>query len=185
MAPAAQVPDVQLVTIAALQEYLGVEPALDHIRRAPLAGDHGVVAQVPPEVIGEVLRSPLYLPGPQRIEALVIHDEDASRPLPIGGTERAHVDALRPTVDGVGAAVARPLVQLVWLYHLDYARLSRVELGVDDVHARGAQTRDDQVAALYVRVGCVGAQRRAAGVPAKVVQLVASIRHLHTPDDLT
>src|SRR5919202_1755974 len=185
MAPAAQVPDVQLVTIAALQEYLGVEPALDHIRRAPLAGDHGVVAQVPPEVVGEVLRSPLYLPSPQGVETLVIHDEDAAGTLPVGSTERAHVDTLRAAVDGVGAAVAGSLVQLVWLYHLDYARLSRVGLGVDDVHARRAQTRDDQIPALYVRVGCVGAKRRAAGVPAEVVQLIAGSRHLHAPDDLT
>src|SRR5918995_4897877 len=132
MTPAAQVPDVQLVTIAALQEYLGVEPALDHIRRAPLAGDHSVVAQVPPEVVGEVLRTPLDLPSSQRVEAFVVHDEDAARAISIGGTKSTHINALRAAMDGVGAAVARTLVHLVGLYHLDDARLPRVGLSVDD-----------------------------------------------------
>src|SRR5829696_5792503 len=117
---------MKLMTIAALQEYLGVEPAFDHVRRAPLAGDHGVVAQVPPEVVGEVLRTALDLPSPQRIEALVIHDEDAARSISIGGAKSTHINALRTAMDGVGAAVARPVVQLLRLYHLDYARLSRV-----------------------------------------------------------
>src|SRR3712207_4262528 len=135
MAPSAQVPDVQPATIPALQEYLGVEPAFDHVRRAPLAGDHGVVAQVPPEIVGEVLRTALDLPAPKGLKALVIHDEDTARALPVGGTKSTHVDALRTAVYGVGAAVARAAVQLVGFDHLDDARLSRVGLGVDDVHA--------------------------------------------------
>src|SRR3712207_2478474 len=135
MTPTAQIPDVQLVTISALQEYLGVEPAFDHVRRAPLAGDHGVVAKVPPEVVGEVLRTALDLPAPKGLKALVIHHEDTARAIPVGGTESTSVDALRAAVYGVGAAVARAAVQLVGSDHLDDARLSRVGLGVDDVHA--------------------------------------------------
>src|SRR5829696_7431555 len=135
MTPTAQVPDMKLMTIAALQEYLGVEPALDHIRRAPLAGDHGVVAQVPPEVVGEVLWSPLDLPSSQRVEAFVVHDEYAPRSFAIGCTKSTHINALRAAMDGVGAAVARTLVHLVGFYHLDDARLPRVGLGVDDVEA--------------------------------------------------
>src|ERR671910_11912 len=135
MTPTTQVPDMKLVTIAALQEDLGVEPALDHIRRAPLAGDHGVVAQVPPKVVGEVLRSPIDFPAPQGIKAFVVHDEDAARAISIGGTKSTHINALRAAMDGVGAAVTRTLVHLVGLYHLDDARLPRVGLGVDDVEA--------------------------------------------------
>src|SRR5918994_705250 len=101
MTPTAQVPDMKLMTIAALQEYLGVEPALDHVWRAPLAGDHGVVAQVPPEVVGEVLRSPIDFPAPQGIKAFVIHHEDTARAISIGGTKRAHINSLRAAVDGV------------------------------------------------------------------------------------
>src|SRR5919112_1408218 len=135
MTPTAQVPYMKLMTIAALQEYLGVEPALDHVRRTPLAGDHGVIAQVPPEVVGEVLRPPLDLPAPQRIKAFVVHDEDAARAISIGCAERTYINALRAAMDGVGAAVTRTLVHLVGLYHLDDARLPRVGLGVDDVEA--------------------------------------------------
>src|SRR5215211_6808625 len=135
MTPTAQVPDMKLVSIAALQEYLGVEPAFYHVRRAPLAGDHGVIAQMPPEVVGEVLRPPLDLPAPQGIKAFVVHDEDAARAISIGCTERTHIDALRAAMGGVGAAVARKLVHLVGLYHLDDARLPRFGLDVDDVQA--------------------------------------------------
>src|SRR5215203_6962152 len=135
MTSSAQIPDVQLLTIAALHEYLWVEPAFDHIRRAPLAGDHGVVAQVPPEVVGEVLWSPLDFPAPQGIKAFVVHDEDAAWAISIGGTKSTHINALGAAMDGVGAAVARTLVHLLGLYHLDDARLPRVGLDVDDVQA--------------------------------------------------
>src|SRR3712207_1356124 len=137
MTPTAQVPDVQLVTVAALHECIGVEPPFDHVRRAPLAGDHGVVAQVPPEVVGEVLWTALDFPASQGLKALVIHDEDATRAIPIGGTKRTHVNALGTAVNSVGAAVARAPVQLIRLYHLDDARLSRLGLGVDDVEEIG------------------------------------------------
>src|SRR5215212_1399795 len=129
MTPTAQVPDVQPVTVAALHEYLGVEPAFDHVRRAPLAGDHGVVAQVPPEVVGEVLWAAIYFPAPQGLKALVVHDEDTAWALPIWCAKRAHINSLRAAVGGVGAAVARALVQLIGFDHLDDARLPRVGLG--------------------------------------------------------
>src|SRR5829696_10070252 len=135
MTPTAQIPDMKLMTIAALQEYLGVEPTFDHVRRAPLAGDHGVVTQMPPEVVGEVLRPPLDFPAPQGIKAFVVHDEDAARAISIGGTESTHINALRAEMDGVGAAVARTLVHLVGLYYLDYTRLPRVGLSIYDMQA--------------------------------------------------
>src|SRR3712207_7524957 len=42
--------------------------------RAPLTGDHGIVAQVPPEVVRELLRPAVDLPLPQRLEGVVVHD---------------------------------------------------------------------------------------------------------------
>jgi hypothetical protein len=79
-------------------------------------------------------------------------------------------------VEGVGAAIARALVQLLWLYHLDDLGLRGVRLGIYHVDARGFQARDEQVSALDVRVGCVGTKRRRAGVPAEVVNLVADVQ---------
>src|SRR5919112_1826138 len=126
MTAAAQVPNVQLVPVATLHEYLRVKSAFDHFRRAPLAGDHGVVAQMPPEVVGEVLWATLNFPTPQGIKALVIHDEDAARAIPIGGTKGTHIYALRAAMDGMGTAIARTVVQLLRLYHPDDLRLLRV-----------------------------------------------------------
>jgi len=41
------------------------EPAvLDHVGRAPLARDGGVVAEVPPEVVRQLLRAAVELPRP-------------------------------------------------------------------------------------------------------------------------
>jgi hypothetical protein len=87
MPATAQIPHVQPVAVAASHKYLGIQSPLDHVGCAPLAGDHGVVAQVPPEVVSEVLRTALDLPASQRLEGIVVHDEDAARSL---------VVALRP-----------------------------------------------------------------------------------------
>src|SRR5215213_739757 len=135
MPPPAQVPDVQLVAVAAPHEDLRVYPILEHVRRAPLDADHGVKGQVPPEMVGKRLRTASYLPAPQGLNGLVIHDEDTPRPVAVRGTQRAYVEAVGAAVDGVRAAVARALVQLLGLYHLHDLRLRRIWLGVDDVDA--------------------------------------------------
>ena len=62
--------------------------------------------------------------------------------------------------------------------------LLRIRLGVDDVNARRAQARHDEVAPLHMRVGRVGAKAGRARVPAEMVQLVAGIRHVDLADDL-
>src|SRR5215203_4163512 len=135
MPPPAQVPNVQLLAVAARHEDLGVYPILDHVRRAPLAADHGVIGQVPPEIVGKLLRTAIYLPAPQGLKGLVIHDEDTPRTVAVGGTQRAYVEAVGTAVDGVRAAVACALVQLLGFDHLHDLRLRRIWLGVDDVDA--------------------------------------------------
>ena len=60
----------------------------------------------------------------------------------------------------------------------------RVGLGVDDVDARGAEPRHDQVAPLDVRMRRVRAEHRGAGVPAEVVELVPGVGHLDLADEL-
>ena len=62
-------------------------------------------------------------------------------------------------------------------------RLLGVRLGVEDVQARGAQPRHDQIAPFDVGMGRVRAQARAASVPAEMVQLVVG-RELGLADDL-
>ncbi len=62
VAPLAQVPDVEGVTVLSAQQQLGIHAVLHHVRRAPFAGDHRVLAQVPGEVVGQVLRPAVPLP---------------------------------------------------------------------------------------------------------------------------
>src|SRR5213594_665131 len=89
-----QVPDVQLMTVTALQQDFRVDAVLDHLRRAPLAGDHRVVAEVPPEVVGEILRAAVELPATANLEAVVIDDEDAAWTVTGGGAKSADVDPI-------------------------------------------------------------------------------------------
>src|SRR6059058_1503224 len=47
---------------------------LKRIWRAPLAGDHCVVAEMPPYIVTELLRPAIDLPAAERLETLLIHD---------------------------------------------------------------------------------------------------------------
>src|ERR1051325_2765753 len=49
------------------------------VGRAPLEDQQRVVAEVPPEVVGELLRPAVDLPAAADVEALADEDEDAAR----------------------------------------------------------------------------------------------------------
>ena len=51
MAAAAQIPNVYLMTVFAGQEQVRLHSVLDHVRRAPFAGQQRVEAQVPPKIV--------------------------------------------------------------------------------------------------------------------------------------
>ena len=170
--------------VFAAEQDLRNEPVLERVGRAPFAGDHGVVAEMPPGVVGELLRPAIDLPAAERLEALVIHHEHAARRLAVLVAERRDVDAARPAMDGVRAGVAGLLGDLLRLDGLDELGIARVGLGVEDVDARGAQARHHQIAPLHVRMRHLRTQARRAGVPAEMVELVAGIRHRHRADDL-
>src|SRR5262249_59053271 len=104
--PPRQVPDVQLVAIAPAQQDLAVDAGLDHLRRPPLAGDRDVVAQMPPEVVGQELWTPVELEAAFHRHGVVIEDEDPARPIAVRRAESADVHAVGPAVDRVRAAVA-------------------------------------------------------------------------------
>ena len=57
----------------------GLSAVLDHVGRAPFAGDRDVLAEVPPEVVSEILRAAIDLPPAEHVEALVIEQEDSAR----------------------------------------------------------------------------------------------------------
>ena len=74
-----EIPDVQRVAVPAGEEQLRVHAVLHHVRRAPLAGDHDVATEVPPEVVGEILGAALALPSAFDLEGLRIDHEDSTR----------------------------------------------------------------------------------------------------------
>src|ERR1700761_1099973 len=95
-----KVPDMNLVAILAGQQQLRIGTVLDHVRRAPFRGDHGVVSEVPPEVVGELLRAAILFPGPLQFESVRVHQENATGAVSAGRTECAAIDAIWSTVNG-------------------------------------------------------------------------------------
>ena len=130
-----QVPDVDLVAVLAGQQDLGIDAALNHVGRAPLARDRRVVAEMPPEVVGEFLGAAVELPAAFDRERIVVDHEDATWGIAVGVTERAHVDAVRAAVDGVGSAVAGAVGDLFRVDRMDELGLLGVGFDVEDVDA--------------------------------------------------
>lgn len=133
---------------------------------------------MPPDVVGEPLRSAVALPGAQHFEAFVVQQGDAARPVRTvraaqAGQEHAvgaAVECVRTRVSGLGG-------QLLGLDRFDEAGAGGIGVGVEDVQPGGAQSRNDQVAPRSaVMTGM--RQRARAGVPAEVVQFVAQAGQL-------
>jgi len=165
-------------------ERLGDEPVLDQLGGPPLARQQHVVTEVPEEVVGQVLRAAIQLPPPLHGEAVVVEDEDAARALALLVAQRAQIDPLGAAVHGMHAGVAGLCQDLPGLDGLHEARRSGIGLGVEDVNPGGPKPGNDQVSPLDVGMRRVGTERRAARVPAEVVQLVADVGHLHPAYDL-
>src|ERR1700731_1521412 len=106
MPPLAQIPNMQRVAIAALQQNFRVHALFDHVWRAPLAADERVVTQVPPEVITEMLGSAIDFPFSQYLEAVRIENENPAWPVAIGCAKRTHEDAIGAAVHSVRTAVS-------------------------------------------------------------------------------
>jgi hypothetical protein len=175
---------VQLVAVLVAEQQLADQPVLDHVGRPPLGRDQRPEVEVPPEVVGELLAPAVGLPLALDAEVVVVEQEDAAGSVALRVAERGDVDAVRPAVDRVRAAVAGLARDLLGLDHLDELGRARVVLDVEDVDARRAQAGHQQVAALDVRVRRPRAERRRARVPAEVVQLVPDVRHVEPPDEL-
>src|SRR5688572_21959537 len=74
-----QVPEMQPAAIFRAEQDFRDEAVLEHVRRAPFAGDERIMAEMPPCVIGELLRPAIDLPLAANIEGFVIHQENAAR----------------------------------------------------------------------------------------------------------
>src|SRR5450755_1217903 len=88
------------------QQVFGDDAVLELRRQAPLAGNHIVARQVPPEVVVQLLRPALDLPPAEDLEILAVQQEDSGRAQGAVGAaaaERADVDTLRSAVNRVRA----------------------------------------------------------------------------------
>ena len=182
VAPAAQVPDVQLAAVLPAEQELRVDAVLHHVGRAPRAGDHRVLAQVPPDVVGELLRSAIEFPSAANVEGLRIEDERATGAVAVGRAERAQEDAVRSAVHGVRRGIAGPLRKRFRLDHLHDLWRPRIGLRVENVNARRVDARHDQIPPLHVRMRRVRAEAGAAGVPAEMMEFVPAVRHVGLSD---
>src|ERR1700751_3141605 len=155
---------MQASAVFAPEQNFGNEAVLERVGGAPFAGDHRVVAEGPPRVITKLLRSAGGLPAAEGLESLVIHDEAAAGRLAVLVSEGRDIDAAGSAVDGMRAGIAGLVRKLRRLDDLDDFRRPRIGFGVENVDARGAQTRDHEVASLHMGVWRVRAQTRRAAV---------------------
>src|ERR1700694_2780657 len=132
----AEIPQMQVVAVFALHQQVEVGAALDHVRRAPFAGDRDVVAEMPPEIVAEELGTAVDLPAAEHVKAFMVEQETSAGSATLGVAERAHVDGIGSAVNRMWPAVSRARRDLLRFDHLDQLRTARIGLGIDDVQAR-------------------------------------------------
>ena len=138
-----EVPEVQGVAVLPAEQQLGDQAVLDHRRGAPLAGDQRVLVEVPPGVVGEVLRAAVGLPGAQDVERGVVEQGDPARAVRRRAARRGRSGRRRrvrsAACAGGSSRPSRPARAASMVLH--QVRLARVGLRVVDVDVRAAQAR--------------------------------------------
>ncbi len=183
MLAACEIPEVQSTAIARTQKHFRNQAVFKGVRRAPFAGYERVISQVPPAVVGQLLRSAVDFPAPERLEAFRIQQKNPAGRATVGVPERSDIDAAWTAVHRVRTRIAGAAGNGLRFDHLDDGRVQRVGFRIEDIDARGAQPRHDQVTPLSMRVRRVRAKAGGAGVPAEVMQFVARVRHRQIADD--
>src|SRR4051812_11620946 len=139
IAPGTEIPEMDLMAVLVREQVFRNDAVLKLRRKAPLARHHVVARQVPPEIVVELLGAAVDFPAAEDIECLAVHDEDAWRSIGTilpAAAERADIDALRTTMDGVWPRIAGLSEDLVGLDDLMDTRPGRMRLGVHHVNAR-------------------------------------------------
>src|SRR5262249_33588943 len=108
---------------------------LNHVWRTPFAGNRNVVAEMPPEIIGEILRTAVHFPAAQHVEAFMIEEEQPSRTSTLGSAKGANVDRVGAAMNGMRTTIAGARGEFFWFDYLDDLRITRLRFGVNDVDA--------------------------------------------------
>ena len=135
MTSPAHIPHVQLASVLAGEQQLGIDSVFHHVGCAPGAADHRVEPEVPPDVVRQFLRSAIELPSSTNLERLRIEQERAARTVAVGRAERADENPVRPAVHGVWRRVTRAPGDGLRLDDLHDSRLSGIGLRVKNVNA--------------------------------------------------
>ena len=145
--------------------------------------DERVLSQMPPKSYDRNCSPRSFSQRPD-LERLGIEREDAAWTVTVGRAERVHGTPSGPQCTVCGAAypvfscTSAPSITLTSI------GFRWIGLGVENVNARRAGARHDEVAAIDVRVRAVGTEARAARIPPEVVQLVVGVRELRLVDQL-
>src|SRR6185369_16476219 len=124
-----QIPDMQLVAIAATQQNLWIHAILHHVRRSPFAGDHRVVSQMPPEIVSKFLRATIQFPLSEKVEDLVIYQEKSTGTITVRRAQRAEQNSIGAAMNRVRRCISCTRSQRLWFDDFHDFRLARIGLG--------------------------------------------------------
>src|ERR1700716_3724545 len=87
------------MTVSAIQKMIGLQPLFYPVRSTPFAADQCVMAQMPPEIVRQLLRSTIDFPASEHVEVIMINKEDSAWSGPIGCAKRADINTFRTAVN--------------------------------------------------------------------------------------
>src|SRR6267378_1454685 len=128
---------------------------------------------MPPKIVMQKLRSAVHFPLPENLERFAIEHENAARAVAIGGSKRTHVNAFRSTVNRVRPRIISAHKNFFRFDYLHDLGLARIGLRVDDVNTRRSESGHNEITTFNMGMGRIWTERRAACVPAEMVQLIA------------
>ena len=165
--------------VAPGRDVVEVEAGLVGVGLAELRRDQHVLARLVPEVVVQRRRAAAVLPAALDLERLRVEDGEAAGAVAVGVAEHADHDVVAGhAVDGVRARVAGLLAR---------APSGSITFSIRGRRGSSATLRTwirDERKPGHDQVRAVGpVARRAAAVPAEVMQLVADVRHRRLVDD--
>ena len=156
-----------------------VEAALDGVRTSPLRANHDVVSRLVPEVVAELAR--VFLPLSFHLQRGRVDERKRAFVVAAGVTKRAYHDvAVRQAVRRVRHRAVEGVVDDIRFDHGEVSRCAWLGADIDEVDAVATQRRKYESVARLARV----VMTTGAGVPTRMMQFVANIRHGQTMNDL-
>src|SRR5690348_11863340 len=106
---------------------------LDHLWRSPFTGDRNVIAQVPPKIVREILRTTIKFPAAEHIETFMIKQEQSARAFTFRVAQCTDVNGVGPAMDRMRTAVSSARRQLFGFDYFNDLRTAWLRLGINDM----------------------------------------------------